>query len=54
MQPLGPAHLLDPKEAQKLNLAVLKRIDSKTEQVTTLAALSYDFLHHFTATSIEQ
>lgn len=33
MQPLGPAHLLDPKEAQRLNLSVLKRIDSATEQV---------------------
>ncbi len=33
MQPLGPAHLLNPKEAQKLNLSVLKRIDAATEQV---------------------
>ncbi len=33
MQALGPAHLLDPREAQRLNLAVLKRIDSATEQV---------------------
>jgi hypothetical protein len=33
MQQLGPAHLLDPRAAEKLNLAVLKRIDPATEQV---------------------
>lgn len=33
MQPVGPAHLLNHKAAERLNLAVLKRMDSATEEV---------------------
>ena len=33
MQAVGPAHLLDHRAAERLNLAVLKRIDSATEEV---------------------
>ncbi|KAK9902790.1 hypothetical protein WJX75_006055 [Coccomyxa subellipsoidea] len=45
MHPLGPAHLLDPKEAQRLNLSVLKRIDSATKQV--LASANHVALYDF-------
>ncbi|BDA51353.1 probable mRNA-decapping enzyme 1B at N-terminal half [Coccomyxa sp. Obi] len=48
MQPLGPAHLLNPKEAQKLNLSVLKRIDAATEQV--LASANHVALYDFDQT----
>ena len=44
MQPVGPAHLLNHKAAERLNLAVLRRIDSATEEVRRAARsfLSWD------------
>ena len=39
MHPTGPAQLLDPRAAERLNLAVLKRLDLATEEVRRISTL---------------